>query len=93
MNEGLKNSVSIYDSIQELEHDHLGRSQFAKRILNRISAPGCSTTVGLYGGWGMGKTSILNLMDALNEPLFYQRDTIHKSLAGVMTWLREVGLP
>ena len=67
MNEGSQNSISIFDPIQELENDHLGRFQFAKRLLRRVSTPGCSSTVGLYGGWGVGKTSILKLMDALNE--------------------------
>lgn len=70
MNEGVEHSsseIGVFDPIQELESDCLGRYQFARRLLRRVSAPGCSAAVGLYGGWGVGKTSILNLMTAMNE--------------------------
>ena len=70
MNEGLKyssNPISVFDPIQELERDHLGRYQFARRVLKRLSTPDCSATIGLYGGWGVGKTSILNLINVINE--------------------------
>lgn len=59
--------LSVFDPILDVEFDHLGRYQFARRILRRISAPQCSSAVGLYGGWGVGKTSILNLMITINE--------------------------
>lgn len=67
MNEGTQHPISIFDPIQELEHDQLGRFQFAKRLLKRVALPDCPSTLGLYGGWGVGKTSILNLMIALNK--------------------------
>jgi hypothetical protein len=70
MNEGMKNSsnaMGVFDPIQDLEHDHLGRHRFANRLLRRISAPDCSAAIGLYGGWGVGKTSILKLMETLNN--------------------------
>lgn len=58
---------SVFDPIQDVELDHLGRYQFARRLLKRVSASNCSSAVGLYGGWGTGKTSILNLMKKINE--------------------------
>lgn len=58
---------SFFDPIHNVEFDHLGRFQFAQRILKRVSAPQCSSAVGLYGGWGSGKTSILNLMITISE--------------------------
>jgi hypothetical protein len=70
MDEGLKHlnkEIGIFDPVQELERDYLGRYQFARRLLKRVSAPDCSATIGLYGGWGVGKTSILNLIQVLNE--------------------------
>ena len=59
--------LSVFDPILDVEFDHLGRYRFARRILRRISSPQCSSAVGLYGGWGVGKTSILNLMITINE--------------------------
>lgn len=70
MNEGsdhTKNGISIFEPIQDLEHDYLGRFQFSQRLLDRISEVDCPTTIGLYGGWGVGKTSILNMVIELNE--------------------------
>jgi hypothetical protein len=70
MNEGIElstNQIGVFDPIQELERDYLGRHQFARRVLRRLSSPDCSPTIGLYGGWGVGKTSILNLINVLNE--------------------------
>lgn len=61
------NQLGVFDPIQELERDHLGRHQFARRVLKRLSAPDCSPALGLYGGWGVGKTSILNLISVLND--------------------------
>ena len=57
----------FFDPIYNIEFDHLGRYQFAQRILKRVSAEQCSPAVGLYGGWGSGKTSILNLMMTINK--------------------------
>ena len=60
------NRSNAFDPINNLENDHLGRHTFARRILKRVSAPDCSSAIGLYGGWGVGKTSILNLMTIVN---------------------------
>lgn len=59
--------LSVFDPILDVEFDHLGRYPFARRVLKRLSAPDCSSAVGLYGGWGTGKTSILNLVKKLND--------------------------
>src|SRR5258706_908842 len=70
MNEGIKqikNHSSAFDPIDNLDDDYLGRNQFVRRLLKRVSAPDCSSAVGLYGGWGVGKTSILNLMMKIND--------------------------
>lgn len=58
---------NVFDPIHDVEFDHLGRFQFARRLLKRVSTPNCSSAVGLYGGWGTGKTSILNLMKKIND--------------------------
>jgi hypothetical protein len=57
----------IFDPIRDLENDDLGRAAFARRLLTRLSERHCSPTMGLYGGWGVGKTSILNLILTLNK--------------------------
>lgn len=46
------------------EQDRLGRNTFAKYLARCIldhTAPD-SLVIGLYGGWGVGKTSVINLM-------------------------------
>jgi KAP-like P-loop domain-containing protein len=67
---GMKNRSDrsgVFEPIRDVDFDHLGRYQFARRLLKRVSALDCSSAVGLYGGWGVGKTSILNLMTTINE--------------------------
>lgn len=70
MNEGVINHTertSIFDPIREVEYDHLGRFRFARQLLRRVSEQDCPATIGLYGGWGTGKTSILHLLQSLNK--------------------------
>ena len=63
---GVSKIVSqIFDPIRDLENDDLGRVAFARRLLTRLSEWNCSPTIGLYGGWGVGKTSILHLVEYL----------------------------
>lgn len=65
---GVSKIVSqIFDPIRDLENDDLGRVAFARRLLARLSERNCSPTIGLYGGWGVGKTSILHLVEFLND--------------------------
>jgi hypothetical protein len=49
------------------ERDILKRSDLAKRILARLREGDCPRALGIYGGWGTGKTSLLNLMKQLND--------------------------
>jgi len=49
------------------ERDILGRRNLAERILSRLREEDCPRALGIYGGWGTGKTSLLNLMKQLNE--------------------------
>ena len=51
------------------ERDILGRQQLAERILNRLQEDDCPRALGIYGGWGTGKTSLLNLMKQKNLSL------------------------
>ncbi len=48
------------------QEDRFGRAAFAKRIAETIAHLGdpSSLVVGIYGAWGEGKTSVLNLMAA-----------------------------
>jgi hypothetical protein len=57
-----KTMKNIYDPIQSVKDDLLERARLAKTILERIREKGCPNTIGLYGGWGTGKSSVLNLM-------------------------------
>ncbi|MFN8414046.1 MAG: P-loop NTPase fold protein [Anaerolineales bacterium] len=61
-------NTSIFEPIKNLELDALGRFRFARQLLRRVAESDCPTTIGLYGGWGTGKTSILYLMQASNSP-------------------------
>jgi hypothetical protein len=59
-----------WDKPEEIfKRDVLERQQLAKRILKRLEEGDCPPTLGIYGGWGTGKTSLLNLMIQLNAPV------------------------
>jgi hypothetical protein len=62
-------SQNIHDPIKVLEQDILERQRLADRILKRLREEGCPSTLGIYGGWGTGKTSLLNLLEHLNKQL------------------------
>lgn len=64
---------SNYDPIEGEEQDILERRFLAERIFNRLFDDGCPQVIGIYGGWGTGKTSLLKLLLSLNK----------KSVAGV----------
>lgn len=42
--------------------DILGRRHLAGRILKRLGEVDCPRVVGVYGGWGTGKTSLKNML-------------------------------
>jgi hypothetical protein len=58
---------NIHDAIETLEDDFLNRQEFAKQILARLKEDDCPSALGIYGGWGTGKTSLINLLKLLNQ--------------------------
>jgi hypothetical protein len=61
-----------FDLAQELcgqidAEDVLKRRGQAERILQRLKDEDCPPALGIYGGWGTGKTSVLNLLKLINE--------------------------
>lgn len=50
--------------IEDARHDRFGRGNWARRVAETIAAQGdpSSLVVGIYGPWGDGKTSALNLI-------------------------------
>jgi len=66
MSTSVPHLASIADRpIMTDEEDVLGRARFARSISDLIlSAPPKETLrIGIYGGWGEGKTSVLRLME------------------------------
>ena len=60
----------IGESIEEIEtRDVLGRRHLAQNILKRLSEADCPNVVGVYGGWGTGKTSLKNMLKRYNAEL------------------------
>jgi hypothetical protein len=57
---------NIHDPIDKLSLDLLGRQDLAKKILGRLVQSDAGV-LGIFGGWGTGKTSLLNLMKQLND--------------------------
>jgi hypothetical protein len=58
--------LNSHDPIVEEAEDQLGRKALAGRILHRLANPDCPSVLGVYGGWGSGKSSLLKLMLHLN---------------------------
>jgi hypothetical protein len=58
---------NIHDAIKKEQEDLLKRKDFAETVLSVINSKEESQVIGLYGGWGTGKTSILNLISDLSE--------------------------
>ncbi len=62
-NEGLHFKLLAEKAISTTEEDAFGRQEFAKDISRLISEQSSdSLTVGIYGNWGAGKSSLLNLV-------------------------------
>ncbi|HET6594279.1 MAG TPA: P-loop NTPase fold protein [Anaerolineales bacterium] len=53
---------TIHDPITDEEQDILERRYLAARIFNRLTDDACPGVIGIYGGWGTGKTSLLHLI-------------------------------
>lgn len=58
-------SLATYTPIKAREQDLIGRTPFAERLADILkSAAGPeSLVIGLYGPWGSGKTSVINLVE------------------------------
>lgn len=69
MSQFLWGAILPDNPIQDPEADLLGRRTFAESIANLIDASpaGSSTRIGVFGGWGEGKTSILLLTRGILE--------------------------
>ncbi|WP_182812764.1 P-loop NTPase fold protein [Bacillus sp. ME78] len=68
-------SYSSDMAIKESKDDKLNRTEFVKRLVTSVNywKKEESIVIGLYGEWGTGKTSVLNLMQ---EEFNKQHDTI-----------------
>src|SRR5687768_12462502 len=68
---GLRDADFVTDApITEPEEDRFGRHAWARRVAHTIAAQDdpASLVVGIYGPWGDGKTSDLNLIsDSLDQ--------------------------
>lgn len=53
---------NIHDPILCESQDTLERRYLAERIFNRLISEACPEVIGIYGSWGTGKTSLLNLI-------------------------------
>lgn len=60
-------SRDVHAPIEDNAFDFLGRKDLAERIYARLSDASCPQALGIYGGWGTGKTSLLNLIKFKNE--------------------------
>jgi predicted KAP-like P-loop ATPase len=58
--------LTVDKPIERIDEDFLNRKDFAKNIANAIinysDKDNSSLTIGLYGKWGSGKTSIINMI-------------------------------
>jgi len=68
-----KRSCFSDQPITSKEQDHLKNNQYAKGLLEFIKIADAPITIGIQGGWGSGKTSLINLLqdelDATQETL------------------------
>jgi hypothetical protein len=93
--------TDVHQPISKIHEDVLMRSRIARVILRRLSSSDCPESVGIYGGWGTGKTSLLNLLCILNDsegavldiPLYFEiidvwpHERVESLLAPVITRL------
>ena len=71
--------------IKSPEHDELGRAKFAENIANKIVTYDNTDpiVIGIYGDWGFGKTSVLNLM----KYYLQSKESNHPILIDFNPWL------
>ncbi|ACB53119.1 hypothetical protein cce_3771 [Crocosphaera subtropica ATCC 51142] len=66
----LEQNFATDEPITKLEQDILGRGQFSKNLAQAICRykGDDSLVIGLYGSWGNGKTSIINMVKEVLNP-------------------------
>jgi hypothetical protein len=57
---------NVHDPIQDITEDVLERSRLAEVVFDRLTSTDCPSVLGVYGGWGSGKSSLINLLCKLN---------------------------
>jgi hypothetical protein len=57
--------ASVTEDIEK--RDILNRRRLAERILRRLKEEDCPGVIGIYGGWGTGKTSLINMLNNCNK--------------------------
>ncbi|MBI5297985.1 MAG: hypothetical protein HY869_21115 [Chloroflexi bacterium] len=62
-------SRDIHAPIEHKEDDLLGRHLLAERIYSRLCRDDCPQAIGVYGGWGTGKTSLLRLLQEIHKKI------------------------
>ncbi|MGQ0604023.1 MAG: P-loop NTPase fold protein [Anaerolineales bacterium] len=55
--------ATVHEPITEWRKDLLGRIAYVDQFLGRLSQADCSQVIGVYGGWGTGKTSFLKMAE------------------------------
>lgn len=81
--------LSVHDPVTELSQDILGRRVLANTIFARLTSSDCPFVLGLYGGWGTGKTSLLNLLEIINKEEVTQNNNHKLTIIKVDAWKYE----
>jgi hypothetical protein len=94
-------TINIHEPLEVIDKKHpeeifnrdiLKRSQLAERILFRLREEDCPRAIGIYGGWGTGKTSLLNLMEQKNLSLQNSPVKIHVEIIDAWEYEASDGL-
>lgn len=67
----------VHAPIEDEEFDFLGRKRLARKIYKRLSDDNCPHAIGIYGGWGTGKSSVLKLIYRMNDKKVQTGDGIY----------------
>lgn len=57
----------VHAPIEDENYDFLGRKRLARKVYIRLSDANCPPAIGIYGGWGTGKSSVLKLIYRMND--------------------------
>lgn len=77
--------TAITEDIEK--RDILNRRRLAERILRRLTDEDCPGVIGIYGGWGTGKTSLINMLGNYNK----RPDAGHLIFLEIDAWKYESG--